>query len=406
MNEPNWSPPDSLKAIRSKAWIVGSLGVAASAIGFLAQRQQFFQSYLVAWVFWISITLGCLAIMMLQHLTGGGWGLMVRRTLEAATRTLPLLTILFLPILLGLEDIYVWARPEAANDPLIQHKASYLNPTAFAIRSLVYLGIWTFFAWALSRLSLKQDQTGDPGLFRRMQVYSAPGLVVFSLLATFASIDWLMSLDPHWYSSIFGVYFIIGTGVAGFAFVSIVRLYLSQRQPLAGTIQPKHFHDYGKLLLAFVMLWAYMGVSQLLIIWSGNLPEEVPWYLHRVQGGWKWVSIPSCYCTSCCPSSCCSPRLQAQRPFSSGGFTDGLADAVGRHLLARRADVSSPPGRALARHRHHGRYRWHLGSGLRRAAREADRCCPSTTPTSRRLWPMTSGKQQLDGEINIRFSGV
>lgn len=291
MNEPNWSPPDSLKAIRSKAWIVGSLGVGASAIGFLAQRQQFFQSYLVAWVFWISITLGCLAIMMLQHLTGGGWGLMVRRTLEAATRTLPLLTILFLPILLGLEDIYVWARPEAANDPLIQHKASYLNPTAFAIRSLVYLGIWTFFAWALSRLSLKQDQTGDPGLFRRMQVYSAPGLVVFSLLATFASIDWLMSLDPHWYSSIFGVYFIIGTGVAGFAFVSIVALYLSQRQPLAGTIQPKHFHDYGKLLLAFVMLWAYMGVSQLLIIWSGNLPEEVPWYLHRVQGGWKWVSI-------------------------------------------------------------------------------------------------------------------
>jgi hypothetical protein len=291
MNEPNWSPPDSLKAIRSKAWIVGSLGAGASAIGFLAQRQQFFQSYLVAWVFWISITLGCLAIMMLQHLTRGGWGLMVRRTLEAATRTLPLLTILFLPILLGLEDIYVWARPEAANDPLIQHKASYLNPTAFAIRSLVYLGIWTFFAWALSRLSLKQDQTGDPGLSRRMQVYSAPGLVVFSLLATFASIDWLMSLDPHWYSSIFGVYFIIGSGVAGFAFVSIVALYLSQRQPLAGRIQPKHFHDYGKLLLAFVMLWAYMGVSQLLIIWSGNLPEEVPWYLHRVQGGWKWVSI-------------------------------------------------------------------------------------------------------------------
>jgi len=291
MNESNWSPPDSLAAIKSKAWIVGGVGAAASAIGLLAQRQQFFQSYLVAWVFWISITLGCLAIMMLHHLTRGGWGLMIRRPLEAATRTLPLLTLLFLPILLGVQDIYVWARPEAANDPLIQQKASYLNPTAFAIRSLVYLGIWTLLAWLLNRLSLQQDKTGDPGLFRRMKTVAAPGLGIFCLLATFASIDWLMSLDPHWYSSIFGVYFIIGTGVAGFAFVSIVALYLSQREPLAGRIKPKHFHDYGKLLLAFVMLWAYMGVSQLLIIWSGNLPEEVPWYLHRVQGGWKWVSI-------------------------------------------------------------------------------------------------------------------
>ncbi len=371
MNEPNWSPPDSLKAIRSKAWIVGSLGVGASAIGFLAQRQQFFQSYLVAWVFWISITLGCLAIMMLQHLTRGGWGLMVRRTLEAATRTLPLLTILFLPILLGLEDIYVWARPEAANDPLIQHKASYLNPTAFAIRSLVYLGIWTFFAWALSRLSLKQDQTGDPGLSRRMQVYSAPGLVVFSLLATFASIDWLMSLDPHWYSSIFGVYFIIGSGVAGFAFVSIVALYLSQRQPLAGRIQPKHFHDYGKLLLAFVMLWAYMGVSQLLIIWSGNLPEEVPWYLHRVQGGWKWVSISLVLLHFVLPFVLLLSRdFKRNARFLAGVSLMVLLMRWVDHLLARRADVSSPPGRALARHRHHGRYRWHLGSGLRRAARQ------------------------------------
>ena len=291
MNESNWSPPDSLEAIKSRAWIIGAIGVVAAAIGLFTQRQQFFQSYLVAWVFWISVSLGCLAIMMLHHLSGGAWGLMVRRILEAASRTLPLLTILFLPILLGLEDLYLWARPEAADDPLIQVKASYLNPTAFAIRTLVFLAIWILLAFALSRLSWRQDETGDPALFRRMKTIAAPGLGVFCLLATFASIDWLMSLDPHWYSSIFGVYFIIGSGVAGFAFVSIMALYLSNREPLAGRIKPKHFHDYGKLLLAFVMLWAYMGVSQLLIIWSGNLPEEVPWYLHRVQGSWKWVSI-------------------------------------------------------------------------------------------------------------------
>ncbi len=291
MNDANWSPPDSLDSIKSKAWIVGVAGAVASIAGLFVQRQQFFQSYLVSWLFWISITLGCLAIMMLHHLSRGGWGLMVRRTLEAATRTLPWLAVLFVPILLGLQSLYVWARPEAADDALIQHKASYLNPTAFTIRAVLYLAIWTLLAWALSRLSWRQDDSDDGGLFRRMQVVAAPGLVVFCLLATFASIDWLMSLDPHWYSSIFGVYFIVGTGVAGFAFVSIVALYLSRRAPLEGVIKPKHFHDYGKLLLAFVMLWAYMGVSQLLIIWSGNLPEEVPWYLHRVQGGWKYVSI-------------------------------------------------------------------------------------------------------------------
>ena len=291
MNESNWSPPDSLEGIKSKAWIVGALGVAASGVGLLTQRQQFFQSYLVSWLFWISIALGCLAMMMLHQLTRGGWGLMIRRPLEAATRTLPLLALLFLPILAGLQDLYLWARPEAADDALIQQKASYLNPTAFALRSLVYFGVWILFAFALNRLSRRQDETGDLAIFKRMQAVAAPGLVIFCLLTTFASIDWLMSLDPHWYSSIFGVYYIVGTGVAAFAFISVVALYLSNREPLAGVFQAKHFHDYGKLLLAFVMLWAYMGVSQLLIIWSGNLPEEVPWYLHRVQGGWKWVSI-------------------------------------------------------------------------------------------------------------------
>lgn len=291
MNERNWTPPDSLKGIASKAWMIGGLGVVASSIGFIFARAQFFQSYLVSWLFWIALTLGCLGIMMIQHLSGGSWGLMIRRTLEAATRTLPVLTVLFIPILLGLEELYVWARPEAANDPLIQHKASYLNPMAFTIRSILYLVILTLFAWMLSRLSLKQDESGDPAVYRQLKTVAAPGLVVLCLLSTFAAIDWLMSLDPHWYSSIFGVYFITGAGVAGFGFISLMALYLSQRPPLEGVIEPKHFHDYGKLLLAFVMLWSYIALSQLLIIWSGNLPEEVPWYLHRVQGGWKWVSI-------------------------------------------------------------------------------------------------------------------
>jgi hypothetical protein len=198
---------------------------------------------------------------------------------------------LFVPILLGLDDIYVWVRPEAASDTLLQQKASYLNPLGFAFRSFAYLVVWSLFAWVLNRLSLKQDQTAEPRLFPKMQGISAAGLVTYFLLATFASIDWLMSLDPHWYSSIFGVYVIIGQVLTGLAFVIVVAGYLSRREPMAGVLQPRHIHDYGNLLLAFVMLWAYIAVSQLIIIWSGDLPEEIVWYLERVQGGWLGVSI-------------------------------------------------------------------------------------------------------------------
>lgn len=291
MSRPQWNPPADLERLERRAWLVGGGGVAAAAIGFLTDGGRFMQAYLVAWLFWTCITLGCLAILMLHHLTRGAWGLMIRRSLEAATRTLPVLALLFVPVLLRLEDLYSWARPEAAADPLIQHKAIFLNPTAFSIRSILYFAIWMLFAWSLNRLSLQQDATGDPGLFRRLQVVAAPGLGIFCLLASFAAIDWLMSLEPHWYSSIFGVYFIAGQGVAAFAFIIITALYLSRREPMSRALRPHHFHDYGKLMLAFVMIWSYIAVSQLLIIWSGNLPEEIPWYLERTRGGWKWVSI-------------------------------------------------------------------------------------------------------------------
>jgi len=297
MNEPqtsaparDWSPPD-MTLLRQRSWLVAAIAGVASIAGLFFDRAQFFQSYLVSWLFWLGITMGCFALMTLHHLTRGAWGLMVRRILEAATRNLPLMTLLFIPILLGLGDLYLWARPEALSDELIQQKASYLNPTAFAIRSFFYLAVWTLFAWILNRLSLEQDKTGEPDLFRKMQLVSAAALVLFCLLSTFASIDWLMSLDPHWYSSIFGVYFIIGEALAGIAFVIVMARYLSKREPLRGVLQPRHIHDYGNLLLAFVMLWAYIAVSQLIIIWSGDLPEEVVWYLERIQGGWLGVSI-------------------------------------------------------------------------------------------------------------------
>jgi hypothetical protein len=286
-----FSPPETLGQLQRGAWGVGLIGAAACVVGYLTRPEQLLQSYLVAWLLWLGVAAGCLAILMLHHLTRGAWGLMIRRPLEAAARTLPALGLLFLPVLLNLDRLYPWAGPEAADDELIQHKAAYLNQPGFIGRTVFYLALWSLLAFVLSRLSRRQDATGDGALFRRMQAVAAPGLGLYALTATFAAVDWIMSLDPHWFSSIFGVYFMGGQGVSALAFIVPVALYLSQRKPMQGVLQAKHFHDYGKLLLAFVMLWTYFALSQLLIIWSANIPEEITWYIERGQGGWLWLSI-------------------------------------------------------------------------------------------------------------------
>ena len=287
-----YAPPGQLAVFGRGAFVVGAAATAASLFGAFIDRGQFFRSYLVAFLYWLSIALGCSAIGMLHHLTRGGWGLMIRRVLEAASGTLPLVALFFVPLLFGLPDLYRWARPgEVRADALLRHQATYLNPPFFIARAALYFAIWCGFAWALGRLSARQDATGDPGLPRRMQMIAAPGLVLYCLTATFASIDWLMSLDSRWFSTIYGVYFVGGHAVAGMAFAILVVLWLSARAPMSGAFRPIHFHDYGKLLLTFVVLWAYFAVSQLIIIWSGNLAEEITWYRGRLLGGWRGVSL-------------------------------------------------------------------------------------------------------------------
>jgi len=286
-----FAPPKELGALERKAWMVGALGALASIAGFFVDREQFFRSYLIAWLFCLGIALGCYAIALLHQMTRGAWGLMIRRPLGAASRTLPYLLLGFAPLLLGLQDLYSWARPEALDDPLIAQKAWWLNDTGFAVRGLIYFAVWILFSWALNRMSRRQDEIQSDKLFRRMQGVAAPALVAYVLTATAASVDWIMSLDPHWYSSLFGFMFVVGHGVAGFSFIILVALYLAGREPMRGHLRPKHFHDYGKLLLAFVMLWAYMQLSQLIIVWSGNLPEEVTFYINRTTGGWKLLSL-------------------------------------------------------------------------------------------------------------------
>ena len=285
-----YTPPAAdLDRVGRMALGIGAIfGVATAVFGY-SNPARFFQAYLVGYVWVFGVAMGCFGLMALHHLSGGAWGIMIRRILEAATRTIPALAVGFVPIALGMGRLYSWSRPEGA----FHHglRAVYLTPKGFVVRAAICFVLWSTMALVLSRLSLAQDQTGRPSIKRRMQFIAAGGIIVHVLCMTVAAIDWLMSLSPNWASTIYGFYVIVGQIVSGLAFIILIALFLVGRQPLAGRFRPDHFHDYGKLLLAFIMIWAYFAVSQFLIIWSGNLPEETSWYMGRTLGGWKWFTL-------------------------------------------------------------------------------------------------------------------
>ncbi len=271
---------------------IGAAALLVCALLGFADPTQLLRSYLTAYLFWVGGALGCLALLMIQHVTGGAWGVAIRRLLESGARTLPVMAILFIPIALGLDRLYEWAQPEhVAHDPLLQRKALYLNVPFFLGRAALYFLAWTLAARALSRWSLRQDESFDPAPSARLELLSRGGLVVLGLTMTFASIDWAMSLEPHWFSTIYGVLFMGGSTLTAFALVIPVAALLATHPPTAGRITTDQLSDLGKLLLAFVMLWAYFNLSQFLIIWSANLPEEITWYLARTRGGWQWVAL-------------------------------------------------------------------------------------------------------------------
>ena len=281
-----------IKQLRRHAALVGGIALLVCLIGGFADPERFFRSYLFAYVYWAGIAIGSLAIIMLHHLSGGGWGMMIRRLLEAATRTLPVVAVLFLPLMLGMKPLYEWARPEVVEaDKILQFKAPYLNVPFFLLRTLFYFSCWIALAHFLNRWSRQQDETGDPALAGKMETMSAPGLVLFGATVTFASFDWVMSLEPHWFSTVFGLSFMVGQVLTAFPFAIAMTAYLSSRKPMSEAVTAGHFHDLGKLTLAFVMLWAYLSFSQFLIIWSGNLPEETPYYIKRLTGGWQYFQL-------------------------------------------------------------------------------------------------------------------
>ena len=275
---------------RKKALICGLVASAFAILGLYFDREQFFRSYLLAFVYWVSLSLGSLLLLMVHHLVGGRWGFALRRLLEGGTRTLLLMFVLGIPVLLGIHELYEWSHADVvANDEILQKKAVFLNPTFFVIRYVIYFLIWGALAVLLNKWSAEQDLTAETSPTRRTQILSGPGTVVFVLITTLAAIDWIMSLEPHWFSTIYAAIFIIGQMLMTWAFMTLVAVQLSRYQPLSALLTNERLRDLGTFMLGFVMLWAYTSFSQFLIIWSGNLPEEITWYYTRLKGGWQNV---------------------------------------------------------------------------------------------------------------------
>ena len=288
--------PGRLEPVRRMSLLVGAAGLGVWVLGALIFPKVFFPAYLPAFLFFVGIGVGSLGLIMMHHLAGGEWGFIIRRPLEAATMTLPVLAALFLPLLIGalmkVETLYPWTVPsEVEASEVLKLKSGYLNVGFWFLRAVVYFGLWNGLAFLIRRNSVAQDATTDPSPTWRNQTLSAPGLVFSFVSVTFAAVDWSMSIEPEWYSTIYGVLMMVGWLLSALSAAVIVSSFWSRVRPLDEVIRPTGFNDLGNLMLAFTMLWAYMSFSQYLIIWSGNLAEEVPWYLRRSVGGWRFVCL-------------------------------------------------------------------------------------------------------------------
>ena len=287
-----YAPPTADIAARGRtALLVGVAGLVVCGIGFALDRDNFFRAWLIGYLLWLGVSLGSMGLMMIHHLSGGSWGMVVRRVFEASSKTLPLMAVLFLPVVFGMRTLYPWTHSDlVAADEILQHKALYLNTPFFLARAVFYFSGWILLAWFLGRWSRAQDE-GDEAATERMRKLSGGGLVFYAFTMTAASVDWIMSLTPHWYSTLFGFIFVGTQGLSALAFTILIMVFLARREPMTGIIKPNHFHDMGKLTLAFVMLWAYFQFSQYMLIFSANLLEEIPYYLSRTDHGWQYVGI-------------------------------------------------------------------------------------------------------------------
>ncbi|MBM3820858.1 MAG: hypothetical protein FJW14_17845 [Acidimicrobiia bacterium] len=285
-----YAAPADLDRLRTRALYAGVAGLVVCGIGLVVDRDHFFRSWLTAYLLFLGIALGSMAFVMINHLSGGSWGVF-RRVFEASSRTLPLLAILFLPVVLGMGTLYSWTHEDHVQaDEVLRHKAPYLNVGFFLIRALAYFAGWILIAWTLTRLSKRQDE-GDMSVNLTLQYVSGAGIVFYAFAATFAAIDWIMSINPHWYSTLFGFIFIGGQGLSALAFTIVISAWLVRREPMAALLRPSHFHDLGKLSLAFVMLWAYFNFSQYMLVFAANIVEEIPYFIARISHGWQFLAL-------------------------------------------------------------------------------------------------------------------
>jgi hypothetical protein len=290
------NPNDSLTPVFSRrqqqALVAGVILLAIAVAGGFHDWTQFFRSYLVGFVFWTGVSLGCMVILMIHHLVTGTWGFALRRLLESGAKTVVLMAALAIPLMLNLSKLYSWANPAAAaGDPMPPFKRVYLSLPFYFGRTIFYFAAWIFLAYFLNKWSHEQDLTGDPGTARSLAKLSAAGLLIYGLTITYASIDWVMSLEPRWFSTIYGMVFMVTEMLAAMSLVTVCITLLAGHEPFAKIIKPQLFNDFGNLLLMLTMLWAYLSFSQYLIIWAGNVQDEIPWYLKRATGGWSWVAL-------------------------------------------------------------------------------------------------------------------
>ena len=289
-----YKAPDSVGRLQRNALVAGGIALLLCIVGAMKAPQAFFPSYLMGYMLVLGLALGSLGLLMLQHLTGGHWGIVIRRPLESATRTLPLLAVLFLPIVFGMKYLYgAWLDPEKVREePLSAMQQGYLTADWFYIRAFIYFAVWIGLMLIFNRWSREQDvNQADRALRRRFKMLAGPGIILYVFVMTLAAVDWVMSISPHWASTIYGFIFVAGQLISAMSLMIAVVVLLSRTAPMAGLIQKRHIHDLGKLLLAFVMLFAYFDFSQLLIIWSGNQPEEITFYRSRLYGEWGVVAV-------------------------------------------------------------------------------------------------------------------
>ena len=291
------SAPQVAGKISQRSLVIGSVFGAIALVLAFTRPDEFYRAYLLGFMCWLGVALGSMAILMIRHLTGGGWGMVIRRILGAAMRTLPLLALLFIPVIVGIRRLYIWAQPlsniqdKHLHDHLVQITQTYLTVNGFIIRAVFYFAIWNLLSFLLTKWSKQQDSPNPPDNGGRFKAVSGPGLILYGFTISFAAIDWIMSLDPSWISTIFGLIILIGEVLSAMCFAVVVERILFNYKPMSEMLKPDFVHDHGKWMLTFIMVWAYFSFSQWLIIWAGNLPSEITFYLTRLNGGWGSIGL-------------------------------------------------------------------------------------------------------------------